>query len=267
MDNEIDLLELFLKLFILIRKNIKTIFLAIFIGAMIGSFTFFVYPNYLSYKITGYSPYIEKEVICNCINEMSLELKSKNLDEFCKSNNFDKTDFDKIKSIHVNILKDNSESNLEISILTKMPLNIQNVSNDIENYISMNPYIRKKIAYHESQLKNTINFINEQIDNPKNKDTVNYKELKITLQEESATSLYLKKNDCEKELAFLKPILITNTSPIPTDKKHGLILFILGGSFIAVFLIIIFFFFKKLNKLTAKTPRINSETTLYKKSA
>jgi len=267
MENEIDLIELFFKFFNLIKNKIKIIIVALCIGAILGAITFFIYPNVYIYKLIGFSPLIKENVVCNNINEISSVLNKNILTEFCESNNLDIKTFEKVKSINTNILKDSPESNIEIEILTKMPLNIANVSKGLENYISQNTYIQKELSLHEVQLKNTLELINQQIKKLENKKTINFNELKINLQEESSLTLYIKKNQYEKEFAFLKPIIFTNTSISPTLKKSSLIIFIIGGSFVAGLLIFISFFFQKINNLAIKEHTINSKASFYRKSA
>ena len=267
MDNEIDLIELFLKIFNFIKNKIKVILIVIFVGAIMATISYYVYPNFLTYKITGYSPYIENNVVCNRINEISSELKNNNLVDFCESNNLDIKTFENIKSITPNILKDSPESNIEISIITKMPLDIKDVSKELENYITRDTYISNKISFRESQLKSTISFISKQIDIAENKNDINYNELKFIIQEESTTSLFFKKNKGENELAFLEPLIVTNISTIPKVNKSGIFVFIIFGSLIAVVLLFVYFFFKKINKLTIKEQIRKPETSFYRKSA
>lgn len=267
MEGEIDLFELFLKFITLIRNKIKIILLAILIGGVIGSITFYIYPDVFLYEISGFSPIIDNQVISKSISEFSSELKNKNLYEFCESNNLDIKTFEKVKSINTNILKNDPESNIEISVLTKTPININDVSIELENYISKNKYISKKISLRENQLKSTISFLNKQINKIENKDSNNYNELEIISKEESAASLYIDKNKYEEELAFLKPIIITSASSNPKISKPGLIVYIICGSFIATLLIFIYFFFQKVNKIIKKEQAKNSSVSFYRETA
>ena len=267
MENEIDLFELFLKFITLIRNKIKTILWAILVGGVIGCITFYIYPDVFLYEISGFSPIIDNQVISKSITEFSSELKNKDLYEFCESNNLDIKTFKKIKSINTSILKNDSESTIEISVLTKAPININNVSIELENYISKNKYVNKKISLRENQLKSTISFLNKQISKIENKDSFKNNELEIISNEESAVALYIDKNKYEEELAFLKPIIITFISSNSKISKSGLIIYIICGSLITTLLIFIYFFFQKVNRIIKKKQVKNSPASFYRKTA
>ena len=248
MQEEIDLIELFVKFITFIKTKIKIILLAIVVGCVFGIVVYYIQPEKFLYSITGYSPFIKTNVVSNSISEFATELKNDKI-EFCKSNDLDKEIFNKIKSIEIKNIKTNKEEDLEIILTTASLINIDDISLELENYISKNSFISEKLAIHNTQLKNTILFLNKQIEKIDNRKTLSLTESENGNIENSAALLYKDKNKCEEELAFLKPFIITNIS-IPQNEKHGLLACSVGGSSIAIFLIFLIYFLQKINSMT-----------------
>jgi len=85
-NEEIDLIELLVKLVAFIKIKFKLIIATLLIGSSIGVLTFYLQPNNYKYIISGYTPLIEANVIENSITKFYSELKTNKL-QFDQENN------------------------------------------------------------------------------------------------------------------------------------------------------------------------------------
>ena len=257
MNDEIDLIEVFLKLVRFIKSKIKVILFILIIGSLSGIGVYFLQPDKFAYKVSAYSPYINKDVILNGISEFSSKLKANAFNE-----EYHEIQLTQIKAIETDI----EEGITEISVIASKELDINIFVGSLDKYITKNSFINEKIQYRKGQLNNTITFLNDQIKKLNNQPELNIKDNNIIISEETAASLYLKKVSFEENLKFLKPLVFTNFSH-PQNEKYSLPVCILAGSIISLFLLFGYFFLLKINSLAKRTYSKNSQLNLFKETA
>ena len=254
MNDEIDLIEVFLKLVRFIKSKIKVILFILIIGSLSGIGVYFLQPDKFAYKVSAYSPYINKDVILNGISEFSSKLKA---------NVFNEEDYEiqlmQIKAIETNI----EEGIIEISVIANNEIDINVFVSSLDKYISKNSFINEKIQHKKDQLNNTVTFFNDQIKKLNNQSELNIKDNNIIISEETAASLYLKKISFEENLKFLKPLVFTNFSH-PQNKKYSLLNCIFAGAILSLFLLFGYFFLVKINSLVKTTYPKNTQINLFK---
>lgn len=257
MNDEIDLIEVFLKLVRFIKSKIKVILFILIIGALLGIGVYFLQPDKFEYKVSAYSPYISKDVILNSITEFSSKLKANAFNE-----EYHEIQLTQIKAIETNI----EDEIIEISVIASNELDINIFVSSLDKYISKSSFINEKIQYRKVQLSNTITFLNNQIKKLNNQPELNIKDNNIIINEETAVSLYIKKVSFEENLKFLKPLIFTNFSH-PQNEKYSLTVCIPAGSIISLFFLFGYFFLLKINSLVKKTYPKNTQINLFKEIA
>ena len=257
MNDEIDLIEVFLKLVRFIKSKIKVILFILIIGALSGIGVYFLQPDKFEYKVSAYSPYISKDIILNSITEFSSKLKANAFNE-----EYHEIQLTQIKAIETSI----EEGIIEISVIASKELDINIFVSSLDKYITKNSFINEKIQYRKGQLNNIITFLNDQIKKLNNQPELNIKDNNIIISEETAASLYLKKVSFEENLKFLKPIVFTNFSH-PQNEKYSLPVCIFVGAILSLFLLFGYFFLVKINSLVKTTYPKNTQISLFKEIA
>ncbi len=257
MNDEIDLIEVFLKLVRFIKSKIKIILFIIIIGAISGIGVYFLQSDKFAYKVSAYSPYIGKDVILNSITEFSSKLKANVLSE----------EYHEIQSMQIIAIETNIEEGIiEINVIANNEIDINVFVSSLDKYIIKNSFINEKIHYRKGQLNNTITFLNDQIKKINNQPELNIKDNNIIISEETAASLYLKKVSFEENLKFLKPLVFTNFSH-PQNEKYSLPVCIFAGAILSLFLLFGYFFLVKIDSLVKTTYTKNTQINLFKEIA
>ncbi len=257
MNDEIDLIEVFLKLVRFIKSKIKVILFVLIIGALLGISVYYLQPDKFAYKVSAYSPYINKDVILNGISEFSSKLKNSGLNE----------EYNKMQLMAINTIETNIEEGIiEISVIASNKIDINAFVSSLDKYISKNSFINEKIQHKKDQLSNTVTFFDDQIKKLNNQSELNINDNNIIISEETAASLYLKKVSFEENLKFLKPLVFTNFSH-PQNEKYSLPVCIFTGAILSLFLLFGYFFLLKINSLANTTYSGNTQINLFKETA
>jgi len=262
MQDEIDLLELFMKFVRFLKREFKMLLLLTFAGAIIGALVYFVQSDKNLYTVTGYSPIIKNSIIIKSISKFSSELKVDKV-SFCKSNDLNIELFDKLVSIDV--IENEKNNEIDILLTTNSLISINDIIFELNKYISKNSFINKSITFQKDQLNNTIQFLNKQIEKIESKDGVILTDKNGNV-ENSAALLYIDKNKYEESLTFLEPFIITNISE-PENIKPSLLLYLLGSPAIAILLFFVFSIIKKINQMAQTTNFKSTSASVIRKSA
>jgi hypothetical protein len=255
---EIDLLALFIRLFKFIKKQFFLLLGIAAIGAAAGAAMYILTPEKHQYKLIGYSPIGENKVINTAISDLSYMINGNELPALSKKLDIPVETLQNVTSIESVIDEDNN-NRLSITITVSTPIDKEQVSALLTNYIASNDYLAQKLNIKKSQIKNTINFIDKQIDTYKNEHIAQEGTSLYVNNSETPTSLFIKKNSYEEQLAFLSPFVITHFPEKPTNPQSSILIYFLGGGFLGIIILIMAFSLKKINLLADKmaTPKLS----------
>lgn len=239
-NDEIDLIELFIKLVVFVKSKFKAIVIALLIGGVLGSIYYFVQPSKIEYTIFGYTPMFETGIIVNCIDNFNSDIKIQ--EKYTNSKLFAK-----VKSIEA---QSSDDKNIEILVSSKSEVNIDTLSSVIKEYMLNNAFINKKIGLNRKQLQNSIEILDKKIEKVSNSQHET-----VGTNESSIAYLLSEKNKHENDLAFLEPFIITNTSKT-NSVEFGLLIYALLGSVASIFLLLAYYMVKKINSMAENAKDI-----------
>ncbi|MBI4647759.1 MAG: hypothetical protein HY738_14515 [Bacteroidia bacterium] len=263
-DREIDLFELYIKIYYLIRKRIILIFLFVIIGILISLYNYFFVPSYYTSSMVCCSNVLSNKIIVPLVESLDKQIKQK---KPISHNSEDSLMFLQIRGIKARVINADETKSVFLNNYFEIEVKIYNKNNIpfvrelIIYYINNNSYIKEKI---ESE-KNIINSNIVQIDNELSKiDSLQRLAFKNNRSEffyligNDKVQLIEKKINLQNEAQLLKGINIISDFIIPSNPSNKGILFIL---IIILSSFLLGFFSSCFIELHQKTKKYYQEST------
>lgn len=263
---EIDLIELFLSLFLFIKKNLIILLLAFLLGGSIGFAYFKIKKETYSYSITINSMNLPKEIVFEEIGLFNEILLNSNGDSVFAEMNMPSSIIKKLKSVTTNSTEENS-TRIAINIVAYGEVSEQEFTDVLKKYLLNNKYIQELMIQKKGELEETIAFIDNQLNNLQDKIEPNKAGTEYIFTDETPTDLFLKKNNYSKQLKFLAPFVVENYPLLPKLSGNGPIAITIIGGFISILLVVLFFVFRYINSISNKIETISLSKNSYSKSA
>lgn len=261
-NDEIDLIELFLKIYVFFKKHFWFLFICAFIGAGIGYSTkFFTKKHYESTMIMNSNTIPEKFLI-EYINNLNSIIKDKNYMYLSKKMMIDSNLLLSINEIKAESAYDEKEKkNLGyVTVSVKVSDNqiIEHLSKGMLNYIADETYVKNETEIFIEQNTALIEKIDEEIKKleilqtslskpVQNSGDVNIYNDQKSFQDE-LLSLLKEKQSREKLLKFAVPFRIIQDFTIYQKPVRKTVTYTLSGGFIFGFIALFYLIFKNLNK-------------------
>jgi hypothetical protein len=264
---EIDLLVLFLRFFQFCKYRFWYIFIAGFLGGILGITVYFLYPQTYLYTISAESTEIPVDIIEKTINTSS-KLFTKKIDSLSFSGlNIPNRITGRIKSLTAQ--KDNTEpQKIEIKLITTSPVSKKDVGTLLSDILNNNSYIKERIELRKSEYEKIISFIDGQIAaNTVLPDKIAKDQGILVQGSETPTSLFLKRKQYEYSLNYLEPLVIDNFPMLPENPAPSIRIFSLVGGMLLIMVVLAYFAFLKLNSIANRVDSRNLEVINYGKSA
>ncbi len=264
---EIDLLVLFLRFFQFCKYRFWYIFIAGFLGAVLGITACFLYPKTYLYTISAESSEIPDDVIVKTINTTS-KLFTRKVDSLSFPELIISDEITgRIKKLTAQ--KDNAElKKVEIKLITTLPVQKKEVETLLSDILNTNPYIRERIDLKKSEYEKIISFIDGQITaNSVFPDKIAKGQGILIQGDETPTSLFLKRKQYEYNLNYLVPLVIVNFPVLPESPAPSIIIFALVGGVLLIMVVLAYFAFLKLNSIANSVGSRNLDVINYGKSA
>jgi len=265
-NDEIDLIELFIKTYLFFKKHFYHFLLIGFIGGIIGgSYGFFSKTKYES-NFIGYTNIVSNEILIEQINNSIVKLHANNNTEaLAKILN---TTPEVIKSISKIETFIPENINPEEKDITRFGINIQLDKNknfeiikkNLYNSLITTEYLNKRYKIYIRQQNEKLTKLNSEINelDELQKDILNLSDSRaqVVVQTDKKSfhselmNLFAQKQGIERAIELAEPItIIDNFTTISKVEKNSLKKSIIGA-FTLFFLALFFFMFKNLNKLS-----------------
>lgn len=265
---EIDLLDLFLKTFVFIKKNIVSFLMFGAIGAMLGATYSFIRPEKFSIEIVGFSTVIDTEVIKETICEMASPEYKKNLSKKTNNEKFIRN-ISAISGIDISELQNSKKKILKLTFYSSQPFESETLQDIIGYNLSENHYISTIIENQKNKIKGIIIFLEKEI-KLKQEALAVASDTKATIlvnTNETPASLFIMKKEYEEELSFLSPFVVSKIGEPKVANSASLPFLLAFGGFLGCFLVVFFHAIKAINKLSKALPEKTSAPFVYEKSA
>ncbi|OFX22966.1 MAG: hypothetical protein A2041_00410 [Bacteroidetes bacterium GWA2_31_9b] len=260
-NDEIDLLEFFLKIFLFIKKNFWVLFLSVFIGGTLGFSAKFFTQNHYKSSLVINTYTISENFIIEYINNLNSIIKDENYNYLSEKMKIDSSLLVSIKEIKAESAYDEKEKKklgyLTIFVNVNNNQILEQLSKGILNYINNEPYAKNEIEIYIENNKNLISKIDEEIkkievlqemnifQNQNNADVNIYNSQKSFQNE--LLELIKEKQNREKSLKFAVPFRIIQDFTIYQKPVSKTISYTLIGGIIFGFLALFFLIIKNLN--------------------
>ncbi|MCH8902319.1 MAG: hypothetical protein IIA45_00145 [Bacteroidetes bacterium] len=266
-DDEVNISELFIQIYIFLRRKILFLILLLILGAGIG---FGIYqlsePRY-EIQVLGNSSILSNNRLVKILNSIQLNLG--NAKELAGNLNIDEKTARGIRSIKAKAVTEDKkmleyfieggfETNvLEITIQS-IDKNMSSLPEGLNHFLNQNSYISKKIRIRKSSLESFLVKIDEEIGELDSLQRIllsRYEGKDSNLQFIDANpahmdliKLYEKKQLLEAQLFMLEPLNIIYSSPVILEKAHSLKKSVITYSFIFLVAGIVLLLFIQFNR-------------------
>jgi len=261
-NDEIDLIELFLNIYIFFKKHFWLLFISAFIGAGLGYSTkFFAKKHYESTMLVN-SYTTSSDLIIQYINTIQSLLDDNNLALLSKKMEIDSSKLVVLKKISAEkALDEKKEEELGFLIIKAETIDnrlFENLGTGILNFLSKEPYIQNDIEIFKENNLNIISRIDEEIRKieilqelnlreSSNKGDVNIYNSQRSFQNE-ILELLKEKQTREKSLKFAVPFRLIQDFTIFQKPVKKTVTYTLTGGFLFGFLALFYLIFRNINK-------------------
>ncbi|GEM_PF-3390961 len=265
-NDEIDLIELFIKTYLFFKKHFYHFLIIGLIGGIAGgSYGHFSKTNYES-NFIGYTDIVSNEILIEQINNSIVKLcKNDNTESLAAILNTTPEVIKSITKIETFIPKNSNsvEKNITrfgINIQLDNTENFEIIKNNLYKTLINNEYLNKRYKIYIKQNHEQLTKLNSEINelDELQKEILNSSNVRgqVIVQTDKKSfhteimSLYAQKQEIERAIELAEPItVIDNFTTISKVEKNSLKKSIIGA-FTLFFLALLYFAFKNLNKLS-----------------
>jgi len=268
-NDEIDLIEVGVKLFVFLKKRGVKLLLFVFIGSILGFSLLKSLPKSYEVEFSGYSPFANELVVKEWLGELNRNLKADNNRIIAENYSVHEKLVGKIQEVETTVEEDHEKSvRLHIRVLLNDLEDPVEVVNFMNSYIAGNKYIQKSLQLREKQIPEAIKAINDQLESLKKS---NYKGNGTTVVMHDAANSFItllnKKTDLEKDMEFLRAFVVLSNSNCISPVKHDIIGYVGISGLIGLLLGLVFYALKGVNNYAAKLNIIEVSRRKLKKTA
>ncbi|HAF28008.1 MAG TPA: hypothetical protein DCG75_03075 [Bacteroidales bacterium] len=261
-NDEIDLIELFLNIYIFFKKNFWFLFISVIIGAGLGYSTKFLTKKHYESSMLINSYTVSGNLLMEYINNIQSILEDGNLKYLSERMEMDTIQLASLKEITIEDVYDEKEKKskgyLSVSV-NVLDNNILSVLDDgILKYIEKEPFVQSEIEIFTENNLNIISKIDEEIEKieelqqlslsqDQNKGDVNIYNSQKSFQNELLDLLKEKQNR-EKYLKFAIPYRVIQDFTIYQKPKTKTKTYTLISGFLFGFIAFSFLIIKNINK-------------------
>jgi len=261
-NDEIDLIELFLNIYIFFKKHFWLLFISAFIGAGLGYSTkFFAKKHYESTMIIN-SYTLSENILIEYFDNFNKLIKDNNISYLSKMSKIDSSKLRSLNEIKAEIAYDEKEKKNKGYLYVKV--NVTNneilgeLSQGLLNFIEQEPYAKSEIDIYKENNNNLIAKLNDEINKlerlqanllspSQTKGDVNIFNEQKSFQDE-ILSLIKEKQSREKLIKFAAPFRIIQDFTIFQKPVRKTVTYTLTGGFLFGFLALFYLIFRNINK-------------------
>ncbi|NOQ24376.1 MAG: hypothetical protein GQ564_03355 [Bacteroidales bacterium] len=261
-NDEIDLIELFLNMYIFFKKNFWILFIASVIGGGLGYSTKFFGKKHFESSMLINSYTVSQDLLIEYINNIQTILDDKNSKYLSERMEINSTNLKNLKKISVEDVYDEkakkSKGYLSVSVAVDNNQLLKHLSFGILNYIEKEPYVQSEIQIFTENNQNLISKIDEEISKleilqeknlkqTQNKGDVNIYNSQTSFQKELLTLLKEKQN-LEKRLKFATPFRIIQDFTIYQEPIKKTVTYSFAGGLLFAFIALFYLIIKMINR-------------------
>ena len=227
---EIDILELSIKLFLFFKRRITIISCFVIIGLAIGVIRFNSSKDYYKTHIIAQSTTVPNDILINIINTFQLLIEAEEYKRLSEELNIDIMAAVNVKVISASLISTSTEGSLfKINIEVFDKSIIDSIRNGLIEYINSQKYIKGRSEIIKEQQLQLISLLNNKIDevdslqnvvNTYNKPSIKNNEILLTINENNSfhlelIQLYEKKQNLERQNQLSKEFeIIEDLAPL-----------------------------------------------------
>lgn len=263
-NEEIDLIEVFINIYVFLKKNFWILFTALLLGAVLGYSTKFLKKGYYESTMLIESEILSDEILMEYINNIQTLLDDKNYTLLQEKMGVDSTELTKFISIEANYVYNEEEKEktrlgyLSVKAITSNNNVLEEMDQGILNFIEKEEYFQKEFEIFKKNTRNLIQIINQEIKKieqiqanfikPKNSSG----EIKIYYQEKSLQEELLlltkEKQGLEKAIQLVAPFRVIKDFTIYKNPKTKVTTYTLAGALILGFIAFSILIIRNINK-------------------
>lgn len=255
---EIDLLELFVKVYLFLKEHIKAFILIGILGGIVGLSFGFIKPAKYKYQLVCYSPIMSTSLL----EEIVGELKEKDfLHDIIGSLPDSLLEKRKMSfSVELGAIE-KDDKYLSITFVCKKPFSPAITEFIVKQAVLKNDYAKEMLADEHNKLQNIIAFLDQEIVRQKNITDANEAQVVVN-SEESVADLFIKKEDYSQKLQLLRPVVFAKSTNKVLTEEPSAPIGAVGGAFTGCLVLLLFFGFKFLNGLAKDAASPNKKNVV-----
>lgn len=261
-NDEIDLVEVFINIYLFFKKHFWFLFGAVLIGAFLGYSTKFYTQKFYESSMLIESEILSDEILMEYINNIQTLFDDGNYILLQNKMEIDSTELVEIKSIKANYVYNEEKKTrlgyLSVNIKTNKNEVLRNLGQGISNYIEKEEYVQNEIDIFKKNTLNLIQNIDQEINKieqiqanfitPQNKNG----EIKIYYQakslQEELLLLTKEKYELEKAIQFAAPFRVIKDFTIYQKPKTKANTYTIAGALILGFIAFSILIIRNINK-------------------
>lgn len=265
-NDEIDLIELFLNIYIFFKKNFWILFISGIIGGGLGYSTKFLGTSHFESSMLIESYTVSNDLLIEYINNVQTILKDGNVKYLSKRMGIDSTNLIDLKTISVEDVYDEKakKSKGYLSVAVNVTNNdfLHYLSSGILKYMENEPYVKSEIQIFTEHNQDLISRIDEEIDKLKVLQENNLSQQKSngdvsiynnqnSFQNE-LLALLKEKQKLEKQLKFASPFRIIQDFTIYQKPIRKTVTYTFSGGILFGFIAMVILIIRNINKSIKK---------------
>jgi hypothetical protein len=260
-NDEIDLIELFLNMYIFFKKNFWILFIAGVIGGGLGYSTKFFGKSHYESSMLINSYTISENLLMEYINNIQNIIDDENSKYLSEKMEIDSTNLKNLKKISVKDVYDEkakkSKGYLSVTVTVDDNQLLNILSSGILNYIEKEPFVQSEIQISTENNQDLISKIDKEIEklevlqenslnSYQNKADVNIYNSQKSFQNE-LLALIKEKQGLEKRLKFKTPFRVIQDFTIYQKPIKKTITYTFSGGLLFAFIALFYLIFRQIN--------------------
>lgn len=261
-NDEIDLIELFLNMYMFFKKNFWILFISGIIGGGLGYSTKFFGKKHFESSMLINSYTVSRNILMEYINNIQAIIDDGNSKYLSERMGIDTTNLINLKKISVEDIYDEktkkSKGYLSVTVTVEDNQLLNNLGSGILNYIEKEPYVQSEIEIYKENNQNLISKIDEEIkklealqennlNQSKNKGDVNIYNTQKSFQNE-LLALIKEKQGIEKRLQFKTPFRVIQDFTIYQKPIRKTVTYTFSSGLIFGFITLLILIFRNINE-------------------
>jgi hypothetical protein len=261
-NDEIDLIELFLNMYIFFKKNFWILFISGLIGGGLGYSTKFYGKKHYESSMLINSYTVSADLLIEYINNIQTIIEDENIDLLSNKMEIDSLSLSNLSKISVEDVYDEKKEQSKgyLSVMVEVENNqlLNTLSTGILNFIEKETFIKTEIDLFTKNNQNLISKIDEEIikleilqennlKQSQNKGDVNIYNSQKSFQNE-LIALIKEKQGIEKRLQFKTPFRVIRDFTIYQKPVKKTVTYTLSGGLLFGFIVLLILIIQNINK-------------------